>query len=151
LEETAEEAGVSVPEAARTMKFGRYPLSLDQPILDQDEVFFGEFIEDTRRDDAGNRVDRQLLQTRLNDALSSLTYQEQQVIRLRFGLASGATHTLEEIGKLFRVTRERIRQIETSALRKLRRPAATQSLAGFLDRDHTGSRAGHPGASRDAS
>ena len=151
LEETAEAAGVSAPEAARTMKFGRYPLSLDQPILDQNEVFFGEFIEDTRKDEVGHRVDRQLLESRLNAALSSLTHQEEQVIRLRFGLSSGSTHTLEEIGKLFRVTRERIRQIETSALRKLRRPAATQSLAGFVEREHTSSQRRQPGASRDAS
>ena len=98
------------------MKIGRHLLSLDQPVLvDHDEAYFGDFLEDHRKDELGGPADRQLLKSRLNDALRGLTYQEQQVIRLRYGLSGGGTHTLEEIGRTFRVTRERIRQIETSA------------------------------------
>ena len=100
----------------------RQPLSLDQPVGDHDDNYFGEFLEDHRDDDPLYETNRQSLKARIDDMLEQLNYREREILRLRYGLADGYTYTLEEVGKIFSVTRERVRQIESKAVRKLQQP-----------------------------
>ncbi len=133
LEETAEAAGLSLDEARCVLKMTRQPLSLDQPVGDHDDNFFGEFVEDHREEDALRDMTLETLKQRIADALEMLNYREREIIRLRFGLADGYTYTLEEVGKIFSVTRERVRQIEAKAVRKLQHPMRSGRLASFVD------------------
>ena len=112
----------------------RQLLSLDQAVSDHDDSFFGEFLEDHREDDPLLEMNRTLLKARIAEVLDVLDYREREILRLRFGLADGYAYTLEEVGKIFSVTRERIRQIETKALRTLQHPTRARQLAGFLER-----------------
>ena len=133
IEETAETAGLSIEEARCVSKLTRQPLSLDQPVGDHDDSFFGEFVEDHREDDKLADMTTELLKQRIADVLESLNYREREIIRLRYGLADGYTYTLEEVGKIFSVTRERVRQIEAKAVRKLQHPVRCRTLTGFVD------------------
>lgn len=133
VEETAEETGLTVEEARCVLKMTRHPLSLDQPVGDHDDSFFGEFVEDHRNEDPLQEMTQHMLKERLDDALGELNYREREIIRLRYGLADGYSYTLEEVGKIFSVTRERVRQIEAKAVRKLQHPVRCRRLAGFLD------------------
>jgi RNA polymerase primary sigma factor len=132
-EEVAAEAGMTVEDARCIIKMTRQPLSLDQPVGDHEDNFFGEFLEEERNDDPLYDTNMEMLKHRLEEVLSDLTYREREIIRLRYGLTDGYTYTLEEVGKIFSVTRERVRQIESKAVRKLQQPYRTRSLAGFLD------------------
>jgi RNA polymerase primary sigma factor len=132
-EEVAAEAGMSVDDARCIIKMCRQPLSLDQPVGDHEDNFFGEFLEEERDDDPLYDTNMEMLKQRLEDVLRDLTYREREIIRLRYGLTDGYSYTLEEVGKIFSVTRERVRQIESKAVRKLQQPYRTRSLAGFLD------------------
>jgi RNA polymerase primary sigma factor len=132
-EEVAERAGLSIDDARCIIKMCRQPLSLDQPVGDHEDNFFGEFLEEDREDDPLRDTNIEMLKQRLNDVMHDLTYREREIIRLRYGLADGYTYTLEEVGKIFQVTRERVRQIESKAVRKLQQPYRTRALAGFLD------------------
>lgn len=132
-EEVAEVAGMSVDDARCIIKMTRAPLSLDQPVGDQDDNFFGEFIEEHREDDPLRDTNMQMLKARLEDVMDELSYREREIIRLRYGLADGYAYTLEEVGKIFSVTRERVRQIESKAVRKLQQPYRSKSLASFVD------------------
>jgi RNA polymerase primary sigma factor len=132
-EEVAEQAGMSVDDARCIVKMTRQPLSLDQPVGDHDDNFFGEFLEEGRDDDPLYDTNLEMLKERLEDVMSDLTYREREIIRLRYGLTDGYTYTLEEVGKIFSVTRERVRQIEAKAVRKLQQPYRTRALVGFLD------------------
>ncbi len=132
-EEVAERAGMSLEDARCIIKMCRQPLSLDQPVGDHEDNFFGEFLEEARDDDPLYDTNMEMLKTRLEDVMSELTYREREIIRLRYGLTDGYTYTLEEVGKIFSVTRERVRQIESKAVRKLQQPYRTRALAGFLD------------------
>ena len=132
-EEVAEVAGMSVDDARCIVKMTRQPLSLDQPVGDQDDNFFGEFIEEHRDDDPLRETNMQMLKARLNDVMDELSYREREIIRLRYGLADGYAYTLEEVGKIFSVTRERVRQIESKAVRKLQQPYRSRTLASFVD------------------
>lgn len=132
-EEVAEAAGMSLDDARCIIKMCRQPLSLDQPVGDHDDNFFGEFIEENRNDDPLYDTNLEMLKARLEDVMHDLTYREREIIRLRYGLTDGYTYTLEEVGKIFSVTRERVRQIESKAVRKLQQPYRTRALAGFLD------------------
>jgi RNA polymerase primary sigma factor len=134
VEETAAATGLTVEEARCVLKMTRHPLSLDQPVGDHDDSFFGEFVEDHRDEDPLQEMTQKLLKQRLADALGELNYREREIIRLRYGLADGYSYTLEEVGKIFSVTRERVRQIEAKAVRKLQHPIRCRRLAGFLDR-----------------
>ena len=134
VEETAAQAGLTVSETYRLLQVIRQPLSLDQPVGDQGDSYFGEFLQDYREDDPLYKINRDLLKTRITDVLSSLKYREREIIQLRCGLADGYAHTLEEVGKLFSVTRERVRQIEAKAIRKLQHPIHSRKLSGFLER-----------------
>ncbi|NLF09481.1 MAG: sigma-70 family RNA polymerase sigma factor [Pirellulaceae bacterium] len=133
LEQTAEAAGLSLEDAQCAMRMTRQPLSLDQPVSDHDDSYFGEFLEDYREDDLTTGMNESLLKTRIAQVLETLDYREREIIRLRFGLADGYAYTLEEVGKIFSVTRERIRQIETKALHALQNPSRAGMLAGFVD------------------
>ncbi len=132
-EEVAERAGLSLDDARCIIKMCRQPLSLDQPVGDHEDNFFGEFLQEDRDDDPLRDTNSEMLKQRLNDVMHDLTYREREIIRLRYGLADGYTYTLEEVGKIFQVTRERVRQIESKAVRKLQQPYRTRALAGFLD------------------
>jgi RNA polymerase primary sigma factor len=132
-EEVAERAGLSLDDARCIIKMCRQPLSLDQPVGDHEDNFFGEFLQEDREDDPLRDTNIEMLKQRLNDVMHDLTYREREIIRLRYGLADGYTYTLEEVGKIFQVTRERVRQIESKAVRKLQQPYRTRALAGFLD------------------
>jgi RNA polymerase primary sigma factor len=133
IEETAAAAGLSVDETACILRMTRHPLSLDQPVGDHDDTYFGEFLEDYREDDPLYEMNHELLRERIEDVLRALDYREREIIRLRYGLADGYSYTLEEVGKIFSVTRERVRQIETKAVRSLQHPMRARKLSGFLD------------------
>jgi RNA polymerase primary sigma factor len=134
VEETAQAAGLSVDETSCVLQMSRQPLSLDQPVGDHDDSYFGEFLEDYREDDPLYDMNQDSLKDRIADVLAALNYREREIIRLRYGLADGYTYTLEEVGKIFSVTRERVRQIEAKAVRKLQHPVRSRKLSGFLDR-----------------
>ena len=111
----------------------RQPLSLDQPIGDQEDSVFGEFLEDHRDDDPLMETNRDALKAQIDTAMETLNYREREILRLRYGLADGYTYTLEEVGRIFQVTRERVRQIESKAVRKLQQPYRAKALVCFLD------------------
>lgn len=131
-EETAERANLSLDDARVIMKMARQPLSLDQPVGD-DDSYFGEFLEDYRDDDPLYETNQAALKSRIEEAMEHLNYREREILKLRYGLADGYSYTLEEVGKIFSVTRERVRQIESKAVRKLQQPYRSRSLASFLD------------------
>jgi RNA polymerase primary sigma factor len=134
VEETAAAAGLTIEETRCVMKMTRQPLSLDQPVGDHDDSFFGEFVEDYREEDPLHDMSQEALKERIGHVLGELNYREREIIKLRYGLADGYAYTLEEVGKIFSVTRERVRQIEAKAVRKLQHPIRSKSLAGFIDR-----------------
>jgi RNA polymerase primary sigma factor len=133
VEEAAKAAGLSIEDTRCIMKMTRQPLSLDQSVGDHDDSFFGEFIQDHREDDPLYEVNRQSLKSQIADLLESLNYREREILRLRYGLADGYSYTLEEVGQIFSVTRERVRQIESKAVRKLQQPNRCSNLASFID------------------
>jgi RNA polymerase primary sigma factor len=136
-EEVAEATKLSLEEARIVLKMTRQPLSLDQPVGDHDDSFFGEFVQDHREVDPLHDMTQQTLKTRIDEALEGLNYREREIIRLRYGLADGYHYTLEEVGKIFSVTRERVRQIEAKAVRKLQHPLRARILEGFIDQMET--------------
>ncbi|NLX54734.1 MAG: sigma-70 family RNA polymerase sigma factor [Planctomycetaceae bacterium] len=131
-EEVARRAGLSLDEVKRVLDIGRHPVSLDRPVGDGDDCCFGEFIEDSSSENPVRSANNGILREKIESLLKTLTYREREIIRLRYGLGDGYTYTLEEVGRIFRVTRERVRQIEAKAVRKLQHPVRSQQLAGFL-------------------
>ncbi|HRX78191.1 MAG TPA: sigma-70 family RNA polymerase sigma factor, partial [Pirellulaceae bacterium] len=121
-EEIAIRAGFSLDEVKRVMDIGRHPVSLDRPVGEGDDCSFGEFIEDGASDNPIKNASNGILRDKLEGLLKTLTYREREIVRLRYGLGDGYTYTLEEVGRIFKVTRERVRQIEAKALRKLQHP-----------------------------
>jgi RNA polymerase primary sigma factor len=111
----------------------RQPLSLDQPVGDHDDSFFGEFLEDHRNDDPLYETNQETLKQQIHEAMQTLNYREREILKLRYGLADGYAYTLEEVGKIFQVTRERVRQIESKAVKKLQHPQRSKSLSSFVD------------------
>jgi RNA polymerase primary sigma factor len=132
-EEVAEEIQMPVDRVRAVLKMAQQPISLQSPVGDSDDTSFGDFIEDKTAENPLVMTAYSLLKEKLNDVLDSLTGRERRVLELRFGLADGYSRTLEEVGKQFKVTRERIRQIEAKALRKMRHPTRIRQLEGFLD------------------
>jgi RNA polymerase primary sigma factor len=132
-EETARRAGLTLDDARCIIKMSRQPLSLDQPVGDHEDSYFGEFLADHRDDDPLYDTHQQALKRRIDEAMQSLNYREREILKLRYGLADGYAYTLEEVGKIFSVTRERVRQIETKAVRKLQQPYRSRSLASFIE------------------
>ena len=133
LEDTAEAAGISVEETTCILRMTRAPLSLDQPVGEHDDTYFGEFLVDYREVDPLLEMNYDMLKSRIADVLQSLEYREREILRLRYGLIDGYAYTLEEVGKIFSVTRERVRQIETKAVKALQHPVRARQLSGFLD------------------
>ncbi len=132
-EEMADRAKLSLEDTRCIMRMARQPLSLDQPVGDHEDSYFGEFLEDHRDDDPLYDSNQEALKSRIEEAMQALNHREREIIRLRYGLADGYTYTLEEVGQIFSVTRERVRQIESKAVRKLQEPYRCKVLAGFLD------------------
>ena len=132
-EETAERAKLSLDDTKIIMKMARTPLSLDQPVGDGEDSYFGEFLEDHRDDDPLYQTHQAALKSRIEEAMEYLNYREREILRLRYGLADGYSYTLEEVGKIFSVTRERVRQIESKAVRKLQQPYRNNGLSSFVD------------------
>ena len=133
VEEVAEAAEISIEEAKRVMKISKHPISLDRPIGDSEDSYFGDFIEDESAESPVQAAGHEMLKERINEVLSTLTFREREIIKLRYGIGDGYTYTLEEVGRIFRVTRERVRQIEAKAVRKLRHPVRARQLSSFLD------------------
>jgi RNA polymerase primary sigma factor len=133
VEEVAEATGITVEEAKRVMKISKHPISLDRPIGDSDDSYFGDFIEDESAESPMQAAGHEMLKERIDEVLGTLTFREREIIKLRYGIGDGYTYTLEEVGRIFRVTRERVRQIEAKAVRKLRHPVRARQLASFLD------------------
>jgi RNA polymerase primary sigma factor len=133
-EETAQAAELSVDETRRVLSMGRHPVSLDRPVGESEDSCFGEFIEDGGLPRPDKAAGNELLREKIDSLLKTLTYREREIIRLRYGLGDGYTYTLEEVGRIFKVTRGRVRQIEAKAVRKLQHPVRSQQLAGFVER-----------------
>jgi len=132
-EEIAEEMQFHVDRVRAVLKMAQQPISLQAPVGDSEDTSFGDFIEDKTTENPSEVTSFSLLKDKLTDVLCSLTDRERKVLELRFGLGDGYSRTLEEVGKQFRVTRERIRQIEAKALRKMRHPTRIRQLHGFLE------------------
>jgi RNA polymerase primary sigma factor len=133
IEETAKAAGISVEETRRVLKISRHPISLDRPVGESEDSYFGDFIEDDGVESPVNAATQEMLKDKIESVLKTLTYREREIIKLRYGLGDGYTYTLEEVGRIFKVTRERVRQIEAKAVRKLQHPVRSRQLEGFLD------------------
>jgi RNA polymerase primary sigma factor len=132
IEEIAEELAVSPKKVERTIKVAQRPLSLEMPVGEEDDSFLGDFIEDSEAPSPTDQASQQLLRDQIDDIFVSLTPREVRILQLRFGLVDGYSYTLEEVGKKFGVTRERIRQIEAQALGRLRHPSRSRKLRDFL-------------------
>ncbi|MBP7141104.1 MAG: RNA polymerase sigma factor RpoD [Opitutaceae bacterium] len=132
-EEVADEMNLPVERVQQIMKMAQQPISLQSPVGDGDDTSFGDFIEDKSAENPYDMTAFSLLREKIIDVLDSLTERERRVLSLRFGLVDGYSRTLEEVGKQFKVTRERIRQIEAKALRKMRHPTRLRQLTGFFD------------------
>ena len=133
LEEVARGAETTLEEARRVLAMSRYPISLDRPVGNSEDSHFGDLLPDVSADSPSNGASQEMLRSRIDRVLKSLSYREREIIKLRYGLGDGYSYTLEEVGHIFRVTRERIRQIEAKAVRKLQQPSRSQELVGFLD------------------
>jgi RNA polymerase primary sigma factor len=131
-EEIAQELAVSPKKVERTIKVAQRPLSLEMPVGEEDDSFLGDFIEDSEAPSPTDQASKQLLRDQIDDIFVSLTPREVRILQLRFGLVDGYSYTLEEVGKKFGVTRERIRQIEAQALGRLRHPSRSRKLRDFL-------------------
>ncbi len=132
-EEVAEQMGMSAEKVREIMKVSQDPVSLEMPIGEEEDSHLGDFIEDDSNPAPAEAAAQRLLSEQLNEVLHTLTPREEQVLKLRFGLMDGRPRTLEEVGKEFHITRERIRQIEAKALRKLRHPSRSKRLKDYLD------------------
>lgn len=133
IEETAKAAGVPTEEARRVLAMSRFPISLDRPVGNSEDSHFGDLLPDGTVESPAIGAAQEMLRTRINKVLKSLSYREREIIKLRYGLGDGYSYTLEEVGHIFKVTRERIRQIEAKAVRKLQQPSRAAELTGFLD------------------
>jgi RNA polymerase primary sigma factor len=131
-EEIADEMGLQVEKVREILKIAQEPVSIETPIGEEEDSRLGDFIPDEDASEPAEAASFMLLKEQLLDVLKTLTPREEKVLRLRFGLEDGRTRTLEEVGKEFNVTRERIRQIEAKALRKLRHPSRSKKLKDFL-------------------
>ena len=133
IEETARKARTTVDEARRVLAMSRYPISLDRPVGNSEDSQFGDLLPDGTAASPATGASQEMLRGRISKVLKTLSYREREIIKLRYGLGDGYSYTLEEVGHIFKVTRERIRQIEAKAVRKLQQPSRSQELVGFLD------------------
>ncbi len=133
IEEIARAAKMPVSEARRVLKISRHPISLDRPVGESEDSYFGDFIEDESAESPVQSAGNEMLKDRIEEVLKTLTYREREILKLRYGIGDGYTYTLEEVGKIFKVTRERVRQVEAKAIRKLQHPVRARKLEGFLE------------------
>ncbi len=133
IEELADRAAMNASEVRRVMKISRHPVSLDRPVGESEDSYFGDFIEDETQCAPGDIAVQDTLKQRIEGVLKTLTYREREIIKLRYGIGDGYTYTLEEVGRIFKVTRERVRQVEAKAIRKLQHPVRARKLEGFVD------------------
>lgn len=133
-EEIAEKMEISIEKVRKVLKIAKEPISLETPIGEEEDSYLGDFIEDKRAVSPANAVVNMNLQEQTRKVLATLTPREEKVLRMRFGIGEKSDHTLEEVGQNFDVTRERIRQIEAKALRKLRHPSRSKRLRGFVEK-----------------
>ncbi len=133
IEEIAKEVAMSVQETRRVLNISKHPISLDRPIGESEDSYFGDFIEDDDVDSPVASATQEMLKERIDQVLKTLSYREREIIKLRYGIGDGYTYTLEEVGRIFKVTRERVRQVEAKAIRKLQHPVRARKLEGFLD------------------
>ncbi len=136
IPEIAEECGISEREAKRVMEIARNPISLDRPIGDGEDSEFGDFIEDESIENPSSIATQDLLKEKVKKVLQMLSFREREIIKLRYGIGTGYSYTLEEVGRIFKVTRERVRQIEAKAVEKLQKPIRSRKLEGFLKTVH---------------
>jgi RNA polymerase primary sigma factor len=133
IEETARAAECSIDEARRVLAMSRYPISLDRPVGNSEDSHFGDLLPDSGAESPAIGAAQEMLRGQISKVLKTLSYREREIIKLRYGLGDGYSYTLEEVGHIFKVTRERIRQIEAKAVRKLQQPSRSAELIGFLD------------------
>lgn len=133
IEELAESVDMSVEECSRIMKTWKHPISLDTPVGESEDSSYGDFLQDHNEGTPADTAMHQMLRDKIGHVLKSLTYREREIIKLRYGLGDGYSYTLEETGRIFKVTRERIRQIESKALRKLQHSTRAEHLKGFVE------------------
>ncbi len=131
-EEIATTASLPLEDVKRAVKIGRAPVSLDRPLGEGDDSSFGDVVEDPRAESPTAGASQEMLRDRLDQVLQTLTFREREILKLRYGIGDGYTYTLEEVGQIFKVTRERVRQIEAKAVRKLQHPVRARKLEGFL-------------------
>lgn len=132
IEEIAKKAKMTVSETRRVLKISRHPISLDRPVGESEDSYFGDFIEDEKAENPVESATQEMLKDKIEQVLKTLTYREREIIKLRYGIGDGYTYTLEEVGRIFKVTRERVRQVEAKAIRKLQHPVRARKLEGFL-------------------
>ncbi|MCI0340335.1 MAG: RNA polymerase sigma factor RpoD [Planctomycetales bacterium] len=133
IEEIATASSLSVEETKRVLKISKHPISLDRPIGESEDSYFGDFIEDQSVESPVSAATHEMLKDKIEKVLGTLTFREREIIKLRYGIGDGYTYTLEEVGRIFKVTRERVRQIEAKAIRKLQHPVRSRKLEGFLE------------------
>jgi RNA polymerase primary sigma factor len=133
VEETAKAANTPLDETRRILRMHHYPISLDRPVGNSEDSHFGDLLPDSTAESPANGAQQEMLRIRIASVLKTLSYREREIIKLRYGLGDGYSYTLEEVGHIFKVTRERIRQIEAKAVRKLQQPTRSQGLVGFID------------------
>jgi RNA polymerase primary sigma factor len=133
IEEIAGRAALTVGETRRVLKISRHPISLDRPVGESEDSYFGDFIEDETAESPISAASQGMLKDKIEAVLNTLTRREREIIKLRYGIGDGYTYTLEEVGRVFNVTRERVRQIEAKAIRKLQHPVRARRLEGFLE------------------
>jgi len=138
MEELAEKAGMSVAETRRVMKISKNPVSLDRPVGETEDSSLGDFLQDEKTEAPADTAAQDMLKNRIEQVLKGLTYREREIIKLRYGIGDGYTYTLEEVGRIFKVTRERVRQVEAKAIRKLQHPVRAQKLCSFMDAEYDG-------------
>jgi RNA polymerase primary sigma factor len=133
MEEIAHDSEMPLEEVRRVIEMGRQPASLDRPVGESEDGYFGELVEDRAAISPTRSASSGLLREKIEGLLKSLTWREREIIRYRYGLNDGYSYTLEEVGRIFKVTRERVRQIESKALAKLKHPVRSDQIKGFLD------------------
>jgi hypothetical protein len=123
---------MTVSETRRVLKISRHPISLDRPVGESEDSYFGDFIEDEKADNPVESATQEMLKDKIEQVLKTLTYREREIIKLRYGIGDGYTYTLEEVCRIFKVTPERVRQVEAKAIRKLQHPVRARKLEAFL-------------------
>ena len=133
MEEIAQGSRIPMEETKRVLKIAKHPISLDRPIGEGEDSFFGDFIEDAEAENPIMAATFEMLRDKIESVLQTLSFREREILKLRYGIGTGYTYTLEEVGKIFKVTRERVRQIEAKAIKKLQHPIRSRKLEGFIE------------------